>query len=221
MGSFDLLPDKLYLLSPQTSEVKRSLSVWSQSQAKRWFDIGCVLFSLPFSIPILLLVGAAVRLSSGGPVLFRQQRVGHNGRLFTILKFRTMPEILEADGRPDVTTTSNQQFTPVGRFLRRWKLDELPQIFNVLRGDMSLIGPRPKLANHQISPLLCRPGITGQATLVFAREESLLADIHHSALDGFYRDVVLPLKQSLDDEYMAAATLTSDLILLVKSAFRR
>lgn len=203
---------------PQRST--RSLSKWSASLSKRLFDIGCVVLSLPISIPALLLTGLAVRLSSRGPVLFRQERMGCHGQSFTIYKFRTMPDRRNSASRPVVTTASNQRFTPVGPFLRRWKLDELPQLINVLLGDMSLVGPRPKVPSHQENRLNCRPGITGRATIVFAKEEVTLAHIPMAQLDAYYHGVVLPLKQMLDEDYMANATLGSDLKLILQSVFR-
>lgn len=199
----------------------RPLSNWSASTAKRLFDIGCVLVSLPVTLPILLIAGFAVRITSRGPVLFRQQRMGYRGKTFTIYKFRTMPVHRRLGSRPVVTTAINQRFTPVGPFLRRWKLDELPQLFNVLRGDMSLVGPRPKVPSHQGTGLHCRPGITGRATVVFAREEVTLASIPLAQLDTYYHGVVLPLKQILDDDYMAKATFGSDLKLIAQSVLRR
>ena len=200
---------------------KLPLSKWSASRAKRLFDIGCVLLSLPVTLPVFLLTGIAVRVTSRGPVLFSQQRMGRNGEAFTIYKFRTMPVRRSSAARPIVTTAINQRFTPVGPFLRRWKLDELPQLFNVLRGDMSLVGPRPKVPSHQSTRLCCRPGVTGRATIVFAREEVTLTNIPLTQLDSYYHGVVLPLKQILDDDYMATATFRSDLTLLVHSVFRR
>lgn len=146
--------------------------------------------------------------------------MGRNGREFTIYKFRTMPVHDKTSDRPSVTTNGNQEFTKVGPFLRRFKLDELPNLFNVLRGDMSLVGPRPKLSHHQPGCLLCRPGITGRATVVFAREEEALTRIPIEGLDAFYHSVILPLKQKLDDDYMASATFASDFKLLVISVLR-
>lgn len=207
--------------SKTVSSKVRPLSAWSKSAWKRAFDIGCVLCSLPLTLPVFLATGLAVRVTSNGPVLFRQQRMGRNGRPFTILKFRTMPVRRATANRPQVTTSINQRFTPVGSFLRRWKLDELPQLLNVLRGDMSIVGPRPKLAEHQTAPLSGRPGITGRATIVFAREEMVLSPLTSSQLDGIYHKVVLPLKQQLDEEYMARATFASDIKLIVNSVFRR
>jgi len=198
----------------------KQLSSWSRSRTKRLFDCVCVLSLMPLLIPILAVVGLAVRLTSSGPVLFLQKRTGRNGRHFTIFKFRTMIHTADKAHKP-VTTCGNQLFTPVGPFLRRWKLDELPQLFNVLAGHMSLVGPRPKLAAHAISSLPCRAGITGAATVAFAREESILDRIPKQHLEAFYHSVVLPAKLRLDAEYMAKATFMSDLRLIVRSIFRR
>lgn len=197
-----------------------NISRWSRSAAKRFFDFACVTCSLPLSLPILAAIGLAVRVTSRGPVLFRQQRMGRNGKEFTIYKFRTMPVHDKTSDRPSVTTNRNQEFTSVGPFLRRIKLDELPNLFNVLRGDMSLVGPRPKLPQHQPGRLPCRPGITGRATVVFAREEEALTRIPMEGLDAYYHSVILPLKQKLDNEYMASATFASDFKLLVVSVLR-
>lgn len=199
----------------------KPLSRWSGSLSKRVFDVVCVVCSLPITVPLFLLIGLAVRLTSKGPVLFRQERTGQHGTPFTILKFRTMPVRRRAAKRPVVTTSINQRFTPVGPFLRRWKLDELPQLVNVLLGQMSIVGPRPKLSVHQTMHLNCRPGITGKATIVFAREEAILSPLPSGQLEGIYHKVVLPLKQRLDEEYMAEATFASDIKLIVNSLFRK
>jgi lipopolysaccharide/colanic/teichoic acid biosynthesis glycosyltransferase len=133
-----------------------------------------------------------------------------------------MAHVVTKEHNP-VTTSANQKFTCVGPFLRRWKIDELPQLFNVLMGHMSLVGPRPKMLEHskELANLSCRPGITGAATLAFAAEEREMARIPHAILNDFYHDVVLPEKNRLDAEYMAKATFTSDVILLVNSLLRR
>lgn len=196
------------------------LSPWSGSAAKRFFDCACVFVALPLIIPVLLLVALAVWLTSEGPVFFRQQRVGGHGRLFTILKFRTLKHDANAAYHA-VTTDGNQPFTLIGPLLRRWKLDELPQVINVLRGDMSLVGPRPKMPEHAFGDLPCRPGITGAATIAFAREEALLDRVPQHDLENYYHRVVLPTKRRLDGEYMARATFSSDLKLIVNSILRR
>jgi lipopolysaccharide/colanic/teichoic acid biosynthesis glycosyltransferase len=195
-------------------------SAWSRSRAKRFFDILAVLLSLPFALPILGAIGICVCLGSRGSALFVQLRIGKDGKPFKIYKFRTM---LHDSGspRPSVTTIRNQKFTSIGPFLRKWKLDELPQLLNVLLGDMSLVGPRPKMPEHQSGPLFCRPGVTGAATLAFGREELLLAGIPKNELNDFVRDVLSPLKSRMDGEYMASASFVSDLKLIIRSVFRK
>jgi len=175
---------------------------------------------MPVCVPLMLVIAAMVRLTSRGPVVFRQERMGRGGRTFTIFKFRTMEHLLDAKHHP-VTTSNNQRFTPIGPLLRRWKLDELPQVVNVLLGDISLVGPRPKLPEHTISDLPCRPGITGMATAVFANEEALLDCVPKECLNEYYGSLVLPLKQQLDAGYMARATLLSDLQLIIRTVLRR
>jgi lipopolysaccharide/colanic/teichoic acid biosynthesis glycosyltransferase len=220
--------DILALLSPRARATlhlvrkgaSRELSFWSQSPAKRIFDCGCVVVALPLLTPVLLAVALAVRATSVGPVFFLQKRVGRRGRSFTILKFRTMIHDPDAAYHA-VTTAENQPFTSIGPFLRRWKLDELPQVFNVLLGHMSLVGPRPKMPEHVIGDLACRPGVTGAATMAFASEETVLDRVPQHHLETYYRTVVLPAKHHLDEEYMARATFQSDLKLIVNSILRR
>ena len=196
------------------------LSPWSQSYAKRLFDCACVICVMPVVLPVLLVVAMAVRLTSAGPVFFLQKRGGRAGLTFTILKFRTIAHDAQARYHA-VTTAVNQPFTPIGPFLRRWKLDELPQVFNVLMGHMSLVGPRPKMPEHMTSDLCCRPGITGAATIAFACEEAVLDRIPKQHLNTCYHQIILPAKQRLDAEYMAQATFNSDLKLILNSILRR
>ncbi len=198
----------------------KGLSPWSCSVAKRLFDCACVLLALPVLLPLMLAIAAAVRLTSPGPVLFRQKRMGRYGRTFTILKFRTLIHAAEMVHDPNAAT-HHQCHTPIGRFLRRSKLDELPQLANVLGGHMSLVGPRPKLPEYVTLALPCRPGVTGMATIVFACEERILARVAKEQLDAYIHAVVLPAKQQLDAEYMARATFLSDLRLLVNTLLCR
>jgi len=195
------------------------LSAWVQSPAKRAFDLVLVSAMLPVLLPILLIVVCLVRLTSRGPALFLQKRVGRNGIHFTIYKFRTM--IFSNKRRGNITSIDDPAITNLGKFLRWWKLDELPQFLNVLQGEMSLVGPRPKVPEQQTSVLSCRPGITGAATIAFAQEEVLLVGIPEGELEDYCRNVLLPMKQSLDDSYMARATPLSDLRILLHTAFRR
>ena len=179
-----------------------------------------MILTTPIVIPVALVIGAAVRFTSRGPVFFLQERMGRHGEPFTIIKFRTMVRVVDKAHHP-ITTSDNQRFTLIGPFLRRWKLDELPQLANVLLGHMSLVGPRPKMREHVMFDLQCRPGITGMATSVFACEEAVLARLPKNHLDAYFHDVVLPAKRQLDSEYMSQATFLSDLQLLVNSVLRR
>jgi len=195
------------------------LSAWVRSPARRAFDLVLVSAMLPALFPLLLIVASMVRLTSRGPALFLQERVGRNGTHFKIYKFRTM--IFSNERRSNVTAINDPEITNLGRFLRWWKIDELPQFLNVLQGEMSLVGPRPKVPEQQTSALNCRPGITGAATIAFAQEETLLAGIPESQLEDYCRNVLIPMKQSIDESYMAKATPLSDLRLLMQTALRR
>lgn len=198
---------------------QESLSPWVRSRAKRVFDVALVLAMLPFLLPLFLAIVCAVRLTSKGPALFLQKRVGRNGTLFTIYKFRTMTFTQNRLG--SITTVDDPAITKFGKFLRWWKLDEMPQFINVLRGEMSLVGPRPKVPEQKAKIVSCRPGITGAATIAFAQEEVFLAGTPEDQLEEYFRTVLLPLKHALDASYMANATLFSDLRLLCLTAIRR
>ncbi len=196
-----------------------ALSRWSQSRAKRTFDVCLALAALPIVAPVGMAIALAIRIDSRGPVFFLQKRVGRYGTPFSIVKFRTMVDTAR-EPNPSITTIHDAQITRTGRVLRALKLDELPQIVNVLRGDMSLVGPRPRVPEQPVTRLDCRPGITGAASLAFAREEALLAAVPRPQLDSFYARRVIPVKQRLDDAYMARATLASDLKLIIGTALR-
>ncbi|HET9088269.1 MAG TPA: sugar transferase [Acidobacteriaceae bacterium] len=194
-------------------------SAWCASPWKRVFDLLCVTPALILLSPLLLAVAIAVRLTSRGPVVFRQRRAGQNRKLFTIYKFRTMVQNSESIG-PRHTAKGDPRITAIGCLLRRFKLDELPQLYNVLRGDMSLVGPRPKLPEHEHTQMICRPGVTGAATLAFREEQHILCEVPTERLEAFYREHLVPLKIKLDAEYMQKATFLSDLSVLFSTLFR-
>jgi lipopolysaccharide/colanic/teichoic acid biosynthesis glycosyltransferase len=188
-------------------------SNWSLSRSKRFLDVTIAIVALAFLLFPMLVIAICVRLSSKGPALFIQDRVGRGGRLFGIYKFRSMT-VNSSHGSAH-TRSGDRRITAFGYWLRRFKLDELPQFYNILRGEMSLVGPRPKLPNHDaIANKLYRPGITGAATLAFRREEEILSGIHASQLDGFYARQIKPLKAHIDLEYMSQATFWSDMRLI-------
>lgn len=193
-------------------------SSWSLSASKRCLDFVVAAAAILISWPLLLLTALIVRLESPGPVIFQQKRVGRHGVLFTVYKFRTMETAASQEG-PSMTKRGDPRVTRFGRFLRKHKLDELPQLFNVLRGEMSLIGPRPRLPHHmEKTNLPFRPGLTGAATLAFRCEEEMLQDIPDHELESYNISTIIPLKGKLDSDYMGQATLVSDLALLCETA---
>ncbi|HWO41830.1 MAG TPA: sugar transferase [Candidatus Eisenbacteria bacterium] len=185
------------------------------------FDIVVAASGLLLLSPLLLAVAAAVKLSSPGPVLYRQQRVGRRFRRFDILKFRTM--IADADKvGPLVTADDDPRITPVGRLLRKTKLDELPQLINVLKGDMSFVGPRPEVPRYverfradYEEILTVRPGITDLASLRYRDESALLARAEDPEAE--YVSKILPEKIRLAKEYIRQSSLFFDLALIVKT----
>jgi lipopolysaccharide/colanic/teichoic acid biosynthesis glycosyltransferase len=192
-----------------------------QRLLKRGFDLvaataGLILFG--WAIVLLSLLAAC---SCGGSGLFRQVRVGRDGRPFEILKLRTM-RASPGPGATTVTTADDPRITRFGAALRRTKLDELPQLINVLRGQMSLVGPRPDVAEFQPAGrqgqlvLSVRPGITGPATLVFRNEEELLA--HQPDPEQYTRDVLVPAKARINEHYVRTWRLRRDVRYLLLTA---
>jgi lipopolysaccharide/colanic/teichoic acid biosynthesis glycosyltransferase len=189
-----------------------AVNPWVMSRARSCLDRVVAAFVLALLLPAMLVIVLMVRLSSRGPALFCQRRAGRNREEFILYKFRSMRA--EDPEGPAITVSGDDRITRVGTFLRRYKLDELPQFWNVLKGNMSLVGPRPKLPHHEGLDLPYRPGITGIATLAFREEEKILAGIPREQLDAFYEICIKPRKAELDLEYMRDATLGSDLKLL-------
>jgi lipopolysaccharide/colanic/teichoic acid biosynthesis glycosyltransferase len=190
---------------------------------KRFFDIVASLFGLVLLSPVLLAISVAVKLQDGGPVLYLGRRVGKDGRIFFLYKFRSM--VLGADGMgAGITVGGDPRITRVGQFLRKTKLDELPQLINVLKGDMSFVGPRPEdpryvrfYTQEQRSVLACRPGITSPASLTYRSEEELLRG--DTSLER-YRQEILPHKLSIELEYLKTRTLWSDIKLILHTIGR-
>jgi len=210
------------LINPEQAHLSSEpvVSTWCMSPFKRIFDLACVIPALLLLSPAMLTVAFLVRLTSDGPILFRQLRVGLHRRTFTIYKFRTMFHDIAGAG-PCVTKTGDTRLTRIGHFLRKYKLDEFPQLYNVLCGDMSLVGPRPKLPQHEHLEMHYRPGVTGAATLAFANEELMLKDVPDEKLEEFHINVVSPIKMLLDRRYQEQATFISDFRLLLDTVLKR
>jgi lipopolysaccharide/colanic/teichoic acid biosynthesis glycosyltransferase len=185
---------------------------------KRAFDVVAAGSCLAFLSPVFVLVALLIKLDSPGPVFFRQERVGRFFTSFFIWKFRTM--VPDADKRGGLLTSSGDaRITRVGKYLRKVKLDELPQLWNVLVGDMSLVGPRPEvqkfvsLFKHDYERILTvRPGITDLASLAYRNEEEILA--RSAEPEKLYIDTVLPVKLRLSLEYVERRGFWFDLCLI-------
>lgn len=191
---------------------------------KRLFDIGVAASALLLLSPLLLLLALLIRLDSAGPALFRQIRVGRGGKLFRILKFRTMRHTVRPAG-PALTAGSDPRITRLGETLRKWKLDELPQLINVVRGEMSLVGPRPEVPRYvsrydetQRRVLEVRPGITDPASVEFRSESELLAGRRDP--ESFYIEQVMPKKLELNLRYIEQRSFLLDLQIILLTVAR-
>lgn len=194
-----------------------------KSFVKRLFDIviGFLLFLL--FLPLIILCAVLVRVTSAGPVFFRQDRGGKGGGYFKILKFRSMTVKKQADGK-DFDPGSASRVTGFGKFLRKSKMDELPQLINVLKGEMSLVGPRPEVRVYiELYPerwekvLSIRPGITDPASISFRNEEELLAEAADPEQE--YRKNILPRKLGIYEDYVDKISLFKDIRILFATVF--
>jgi lipopolysaccharide/colanic/teichoic acid biosynthesis glycosyltransferase len=189
--------------------------------AKRLYDIVFSFGGLVVLSPLFLLIAVLIKAADDGEVFYRQLRIGFLGRPFRICKFRTMVAAAEQAG-PCVTKAGDARITWIGRILRKTKLDELPQLWNVLKGEMSLVGPRPEVPRYvehytpeQREILRCRPGITDLASLYFRDEEALLGNAAN--LEEFYFQHCIPRKLRLNQEYAARANLLSDTWIIIQT----
>ncbi|NWF90654.1 MAG: sugar transferase [Ignavibacteriaceae bacterium] len=195
---------------------------------KRILDIFSSAIALLLLSPILLIIACGVMISSGTPIFYYQERVGKNWKRFQIIKFRTMINNADKIG-PGISSEDDKRITKMGKFLRKYKLDELPQLFNVLLGDMSLIGPRPEIPKYaeiykeDYSKILkLKPGITDYASITYRNEAALL----NGKAEGetFYLENILPEKITLYKKYLKDISLKTDIKILVatvKSVFVR
>jgi lipopolysaccharide/colanic/teichoic acid biosynthesis glycosyltransferase len=185
---------------------------------KRLFDIFASLVGLIVLSPVLIVIAVLVKTTSEGPIFYRATRAGQYGKLFKLYKFRSM--VINADKLgPGVTGAADSRITPIGRLLRKTKLDELPQLINVLRGDMSIVGPRPEdpryvafYTEEQRKVLEVRPGITSPASVEYRDEESMLTA---DDWEQYYIEIVMPAKLAIDVQYAQNANLWQDVIVIL------
>ena len=185
---------------------------------KRLFDLLVSLAGLVILSPLMLLISALIKSESSGPVFFRQNRVGKDGRVFRLFKFRSM--FLNADKKGLITIGNNdRRITKTGAFIRKYKFDEIPQLINVLKGEMSIVGPRPEVeyyvemySNEQRKVLSVKPGITDWASIKYIKENELLAGSAHP--EKLYIEVVMPDKLKINSEYIDNGSFLLDLKII-------
>jgi lipopolysaccharide/colanic/teichoic acid biosynthesis glycosyltransferase len=190
-------------------------------RGKRMFDAFISSIALLFLSPLFLVIALLIKLTSKGPVIYFQQRVGREGRLFQIAKFRSMRNYAEQCGSR-ITWRGDVRVTRIGKILRFLKIDELPQLWNVVRGEMSLVGPRPEVPHYvgrydarQREVLTVRPGMTDLASIHFRKEEHILSQSPDP--ERFYEDVILPHKLALNLHCLKKASFSYDLWLIAKT----
>ncbi len=190
---------------------------------KRIFDFSSSLLGLVILFPLLILISFAIKIGSSGPILFSQKRVGKDGKQFILIKFRSM--MINQESNNTATAKGDDRITTIGVFLRKYKLDELPELWNVLKGEMSLVGPRPdvpgyadNLKGEDRKVLKLRPGITGTASLKYVNEEEIL-----SAQDDpqkYNDEVIFPDKVKVNLEYYKNQSLWLDIKIIFATIFR-
>ena len=209
----------------ETSTIDTKIKFSSRShKAKRIFDLICTIPGLIILSPFFVLIAICIKLIDRGPVFFSQERIGYKGEPFRILKFRTM--VVDADKKGgQLTVGKDPRITRVGLLLRKTKLDELPQLINVLKGEMSLVGPRPEVPKYvnlytssQRKVLDLMPGITDPASIAFRNESEMLA--HADDPDAVYIIEIMPQKIHLNLEYAKTASLITDLTTIFRTLFK-
>ena len=197
------------------------------SPARRVLDLVVAIPAVIVLLPVFVVVAVWIKLDSRGPVFFLQERVGLGGRSFRIFKFRTMVTDAEQRGT-QITIGRDPRITPSGHFLRKYRLDELPQLFNVLKGEMSIVGPRPEVPRYvafyndeQRQILNFRPGLTSPATIEFSNESEVLSQNADPAdPEAYYRTELMPAKIAIDLHYSLCATVWSDCAVIARTLVR-
>jgi lipopolysaccharide/colanic/teichoic acid biosynthesis glycosyltransferase len=192
---------------------------------KRLFDLFFSVLGLVLLFPILCFIGLIIKIDSKGPIFFRQNRIGKDGSVFRIYKFRTMMQ--DNSNNQFLTISNDPRITKVGRRIRKMKLDELPQLLNVIKGEMSLVGPRPEAVElmkywpteARLIMKSVKPGMTDEASIFFMNEEDMLLDNNDVALEK-YKKEILPKKIKLWKEYIEKRSLAQDFKLIVRTLIK-
>lgn len=192
---------------------------------KRLFDFTMALIGIIVTLPIMLIVAIIIKITSRGPVLFRQKRLTKGMEEFEIYKFRSMRTDYDRDGKGIQTKGSSSAITAVGKFIRKTKLDELPQFFNIIKGDMSFVGPRPELPRRlqyytesQKEMFVVRSGISSPASIVFSDEEYLMNQVQDP--EKFYIEQIMPYKIELNQYYAKNQSFLWDIWLIIATILK-
>ncbi len=191
---------------------------------KRLLDITLSLIGLTVMLPLFALIAILIKIDSPGPVFYKHRRIGKNFKPFGVYKFRTM--VKDADKRgPQITSGGDPRITKIGRFLRKSKIDELPQLINVLKGDMSLVGPRPEVEKYvnlykkdYQEILKVRPGITDISSVIYRDEESVLKEQHDP--EEYYKNILLPQKIQLAKKYVKNQSVIFDMKIILATILK-
>lgn len=190
---------------------------------KRLFDLVLSICGILFLLPFFIIVSILIKLDSDGDIIFKQTRVTKDGKEFKIFKFRTMRPDTEKQGQ--ITIGADNRITSIGNFLRKTKLDELPQLFNIVMGDMSFVGPRPEVPKYvrmytkdQKEILKVRAGITDYASIYFSNESEILGK--QKEPETFYIEKIMPYKIELNKKYIKEAGLTTDIKIIFLTIFK-
>ena len=221
---WEKLPENL-----KTKEVKPYFDIlkkrWATRLFKRAFDITASIILIILLIPPMFIIGLAVKCDSVGPAIYKGRRITRYGGPFTIYKFRTMKY---QNRGSDLTAAEDERITKLGKFLRPYRLDELPQLFNVLKGEMSFVGPRPetegfveKYSGEMPATLLVRAGITSKASILFKNEDKILKKYAENGIppEEAYIKYILPKKAELNLEYIKSFGFFSDILICIKTLF--
>ncbi|QLY39830.1 sugar transferase [Hujiaoplasma nucleasis] len=221
MLSWEKLPNKM-----KNNHVKEYYEILRkrkhQIRLKRLFDIVFSVLLLILTLPVMIIIAIAIKTSSPGTVFFKQERITIYGNKFKIIKFRTMK--MNSDLKQQLTTKMDNRVTKIGKFLRKFRIDELPQLINIIKGEMTFVGTRPEVEKYvkfytpeMLSTLLLPAGVTSEASIYYRDEASQLDNLNEKEIDDAYIKNILPKKMEYNTKYLRNFSLGRDLIILFKT----